>query len=115
MRIHGSSRRSSMKPRRSGQAHRLRKKGDQERGDLERRLVDSDAAIGVAVEQRGGFRDALRQLRRTFFALVGERADVARIFIETGEGDVEALLVVEMRPGVGEQAGRSSVKRGCAG
>src|ERR1035437_2200372 len=95
------------------QAHRLREKRDQKRGDLESRLVDADAAIGVTVEQRGGFGDSLRQLRRAFFALIGERANVVRILIEAGEGDVEALLVAEAWPGVGEQA--AAFQRGNAG
>ena len=63
-------------------AHRLREQADQEGRDLERGLIHADAPVGVAVEDGGGFGEALRKLHRALLALGGEGAHVARILEE---------------------------------
>ena len=71
--------------RNQAKVHGLGQQRDQEWRNLQGCVIHTHAAVRVAVKNRGGFGEALRELHRTLLALEGERPHVARILVQAGE------------------------------
>src|ERR1035441_4653408 len=74
---------------------------DEKGSDFE--IGDGDAAVCQAIEKGGGFGEPLGELGGAFLAGEIEGADIARVFEQAGEGDVEVVGALKVRPRIVEE------------